>query len=269
MTTAPGPPSPPVLPGPGAPRPPHREAGPKRRLLAAGMLIAAAIAAFGTGLLVFNDLVMPRLVHRVNELRVPDLTNLKVEQAEQLLRARGLQLSHAGERFDPSAPKGFILSQDPPPETPIRGRRRVSVIVSLGEEFSSVPELFGESIRTAGYLLTRAGLRLGGITHAPSDAVGEGLIAATDPPAETVLPRDTPVSVLVSTGGVEESFVMPDLLGREIGGVRRQLEAYGFRVFVPPAAPSLGTIVFQDPPAGARITRQTQILVQATGRLIR
>ena len=75
--------------------------------------------------------------------------------------------------------------------------------------------------------------------------------------------------MLVSTGGLEESFVMPELLGREIGGVRRQLEAYGFRVFVPPAAPSLGTIVFQDPPAGARITRQTQILVQATGRLIR
>jgi len=63
--------------------------------------------------------------------------------------------------------------------------------------------------------------------------------------------------------------VMPDLIGHGIGGVKRQLEAFGFRVFTPPAAPSYGTVVYQDPAPGSRITRQTQILVHATGRLIR
>ena len=242
---------------------------PRRRARAVAMWLFVAALAFGTGLLVFNNVVMPRLVHHVNELRIPDLTNLTVAQGEQVLKERGLALSRAGERFDPSVPRGFILTQDPQSETPIRGRKRVTVVVSMGEEFSSVPELFGESIRTAAYLLTRAGLRLGGLTRAPSADVGDGLIAATDPPAENVLARETSVSVLVSTGGVEESFVMPDLLGREIGGARRQLEAYGFRVFTPPAAPSIGTIVYQDPAAGSRISRRTQILVQATGRLIR
>jgi serine/threonine-protein kinase len=241
----------------------------RARIKPIAAMAALAIAAFATGLFLFNDVVMPRLVHRVNEQRVPDLTNLTLVQAERVLQARGLLLTRAGERFDPTVPSGFIVSQDPPAETPFRGHKRVSVVVSLGEEFSSVPELFGESMRTAAYLLTRAGLRLGGITHAPSEDVGDGLIAATDPPAETVLPRDTPVAVMVSTGGIEESFVMPDLLGREIGGVRRRLEAFGFRVFTPPAAPSIGTIVYQDPAPGSRITRQTQILVQATGRLIR
>ncbi len=235
----------------------------------AAWVAGIALAAFVIGLALFNDLVMPRLVHNVNELRIPDLTNLTVEQAEQTLRARGLQLTRTGEQFDPTVPRGFIISQDPTSETPIRGRKRVGVIVSLGEEFSSVPSLFGESMRTAAYLLARAGLRIGGITHAPSDDVGAGLIAATDPPAESVLARDTPVSLLVSTGGAEDGYVMPDVLGREIGGVKRQMEALGFRVFTPPAAPSIGTIVYQDPVAGSRITRDTQILVQATGRLIR
>jgi len=253
------------------PKPFDPLAPPPRRHRFRAMVSGVAIAgvAFVTGLLLFNDLLMPRLVHNVNELRIPDLTNLTLEQAEKVLRTRGLSLSRDGERFDPDVPRGFVLSQDPPAETPFRGRKRVSVVVSLGEEFSSVPELFGESIRTSAYLLSRAGLRLGAITHAPSEDVGEGLIAASDPPAEDVLPRDTPVTVLVSTGGAEESFVMPDLLGREIAGARRQLEAYGFRVFTPPAAPSIGTIVYQDPAPGSRITRQTQILVQATGRIIR
>ena len=142
-------------------------------------------------------------------------------------------------------------------------------MVSLGEEFSSVPELFGESRRGAQLLLERAGLRAGGITRAPNEQVGDGLIAGSDPPAESVLPRGTPVALLLSTGPGAELFVMPDLTGREIGGVRRQLEALGFRVITPPAAPSVGPILAQSPPAGSRLTREMQVVLQATGRVIR
>jgi serine/threonine-protein kinase len=151
----------------------------------------------------------------------------------------------------------------------VRGKRRVMVVVSLGEEFSSVPEVFGESLRGARLLIERAGLSVGGVTRVPSEDVGDELVTATDPPAESVLPRNTAVALLVSTGQGVEQFVMPDLLGREIGSVRRQLEALGFRVLVPPAGASVGTIVYQDPAAGARITRDATVMLQATGRMIR
>jgi serine/threonine-protein kinase len=228
-----------------------------------------ALAAFGTGLLVFNNLVMPRLIHGIGQVEVPDVRNLTLEQAEQALRPAELQLSRAGERFDPAVPRGFILSQDPDPGTPVRGRKRISVVVSLGEEFSSIPELSGESQRSAEQLLKSAGLRVGAITRAPSEEVGEGLVAGSDPGPETVMPQGSAVNVLISTGPGEESFVMPDLAGREIAGARRQLEALGFRVLVQPGVPSLGAIVSQRPPAGARITRTTEIALQATGRMIR
>ncbi len=254
------------------PEPPARGVRPPRkpsRIRSMFSVVGLALAAFATGLVLFNNFVMPRLIHHGSEVRVPDLTNLTLEQAEKALQPLGLTLSRAGERFDASVPRGFVLSQDPPSETPVRGRKRVTVLVSLGEEFSSVPSLFGESQRGARYLLERAGLRLGGVTRAPSDEVGEGLVVATDPPAEAVLARETPVSLLVSAGKGEESYVMPDVLGREVGGARRQLEALGFTVLTPPAAPSVGVIVFQEPGAGSRITRKSTILLQAAGRLIR
>jgi eukaryotic-like serine/threonine-protein kinase len=232
-------------------------------------MLTLAIAAFVMGLIVFNNLIMPRLVHSVGETRVPDLSNLTVEQAEKALTPLGLKLSRAGERFDPDVPRGFVISQDPAPETAVRGKKLVAVIVSLGEEFSSVPSLFGESLRSARYLLERAGLQVGAVVKAPSDEVGDDLIAGSDPPAESVLPRGAVVSLLVSSGSGEEIYVMPDLLGREITGVRRQLEAFGFRVFMPPAAPSVGTIVYQDPPAGSRVARGATVVLQATGRIIR
>jgi serine/threonine-protein kinase len=239
------------------------------RVVALLSLLGLAVVAFGTGLILFNNLVMPRLIHGVGDVQVPDLSSLTVEQAERTLRPLGLQLSRAGERFDPSVPRGFILSQDPPPDVPVRGRRRVLVVVSLGEEFSSVPALFGESVRGAQLLLDRAGLRPGGTTRVPSEDVGEGLVIGSDPPAETVLPREAPVSLLVSTGPGEEFYVMPDLIGREISGARHQLETFGLRVLTPPAAPSVGSIVFQQPVAGSRITRDVTIALQATGRVLR
>jgi len=256
-----------------APADPAKPAAPKRswrkRLLGFVSVLALALSAFGTGLLIFNNVVMPRLIHGNAEVRVPDLGNLTLEQAEKTLVPLGLQLSRAGERFDPSVPRGFILSQDPPADTPVRGRKRVIVVVSLGEEFSSVPELFGESVRGAQLLVERAGLRMGGTTRAPSEDVGEGLVLDSDPPAEAVLPREAAIGVLVSTGPGAEYYVMPDLIGREISGVRRQLETFGLRVLTPPAAPTVGPIVFQQPAPGSRITRDVTVVLQATGRVLR
>jgi len=99
--------------------------------------------------------------------------------------------------------------------------------------------------------------------------VGEGLVVATDPPAESVLPRGTSVSLLLSSGLGEEVFVMPDLVGREIGRARGQLEAQGFKVLSPPSGPSTGPIMSQDPPPGSRLTRDMSITLQALGRVVR
>lgn len=231
--------------------------------------IGTALLAFVVGLMLFNSLVMPRFIHRAGEVHVPDVTNLTVEQAEKALAPSGLALSRAGERFDANVPRGLIVLQDPVAGTPVRGRARVSVTVSMGEEFSSVPGLFGETRRGAELLLEHSGLRVGGITRAPSDAVGEGLVVSTDPPAESVLPRGTPVALLLSSGLGEDVFVMPDVVGREIGRVRQQFEAQGFKVLSPPAGPGSGPVVMQDPPAGVRLTRDMSITLQAGSRLIR
>jgi serine/threonine-protein kinase len=247
---------------PAVPEPTRRP----RSLGAFVLLVGLALVAFGTGLWLFNRVVMPRLIHGISQVEVPDVRGLTLERAEQALRAADLQLSRAGERFDPTVARGFILSQDPSPGTPVRGRKRVQVVLSLGEEFSSVPELFGESQRSAVQLLHSAGLKLGGITLAPSDEVGEGLVAGSDPGPESVLPQGSSVQLLLSTGSGEESVVMPDLLGHEVSGIRRQLEAVGFKVKVSGGS---GTVVTQRPAAGSRITRETEIDLQATGRVIR
>jgi eukaryotic-like serine/threonine-protein kinase len=262
--------APEASPPPAGPEPPtwpaveRRRPGRARRT--ALLLLVLAALAFGTGLALFNGLVMPQLVHGRGEVRVPDLASLSVEQAEQVLRQQGLRLSRAGERFDPAVPRGLVLQQDPPPQTAVRAGRRISVVVSLGEEFSSVPQLFGVSLRGARILVERTGLAVGGVTRAPSEDVGEGLVVATDPPAESVLPRGAAVGLLVSTGSAVESYVMPELFGRDLATVRRQLEALGFRVLCPEGPGARGMIIVQQPAPGLRVDRGTVVTLQGNGR---
>jgi serine/threonine-protein kinase len=255
-------PAPPVWPAPGA----RDRRRPGRGLRTALLLLVLAGGAFATGLTLFNSLVMPQLVHGRGEVRVPDLASLSEEQAEQALRPVGLRLSRAGERFDPVMPRGLILQQDPAPQTAVRSGRRVLVVVSQGEEFSSVPQLFGTSLRGARILIERTGLTVSGITRAPSEDVGEGLVAGTDPPAESVLPRGAAVGLLVSSGSAAEDFVMPELLGRNLGTARRQLEALGFRVVVPEDAGGRGMVIVQSPAAGSRVERGAVLSLQGNGR---
>lgn len=237
---------------------------PGRRTRDALLMLLLALLAFGTGLTVFNSVIMPRLIHSSAEVRVPDLSNLSYEQAEKLLEGQQLRLGRSGERFDVSVPSGFILAQDPLPDTPVRVHRRVMVMVSQGEEFSAVPEMVGSSLRGAAMAIDHAGLGFAGTTHAPSDDVGEGMVVASDPPPDAVMPHNWPVGILLSSGPTGESYVMPDLLGREFEPVMGQLAALGFKVEAR-GRRSSGPVIFQNPAPGSRVAAAATVNIQAGG----
>jgi len=226
-----------------------------------------AIAAFFTGLALFNEVVMPRWVHRGTETRVPDLQNLNLRQAASVLDPLGLRLSVRGEQYDPQVPKGFVIWQDPPANDVVRRGRPVSVLVSLGEEYMSVPALYGESKRGAGLLLSRSGLALGDVVEAYSDEVGQGLVVATEPGAQSVVNKNAAVSVLVSRGTPGETYLMPDLLGRDIKTVKGDLEALGFVVQVVGEG-KFAPIVEQIPLPGSRIRRGQTLVIKVAGQVI-
>jgi beta-lactam-binding protein with PASTA domain len=238
------------------------------RLRAVVIATVIASAAFFTGLGIFNYVLMPRWVHHGEEVRVPDISNLKVRQAEALLDKSDLRLSIRGEQFDTDVPKGFILWQDPPPHDVVRRGRTVAALVSLGEEFASVPALHGESRRGAGILLTRAGLDLGEVVEAYSSEVGHGLILATDPGAQAVVARGSKVNLVVSLGASDSDYLMPDLRGHEVKSVKQDLEALGFPVDVFGPAGSFSSVVDQSPSPGSRIQTGHQIVLRVAGRVI-
>jgi eukaryotic-like serine/threonine-protein kinase len=242
-----------------APPSAERRRGPRFTLFQSTLLLS--IIALVGGFLVVNLILMPSFTRQGAEVPVPEVTGFSELQAERALAGEGLKLSKISEQWSPDVPRGFVIGQDPPSGSTVKRGRRISVIVSLGAQGTSVPVVTGGSVRQAEIVLEGGGLKAGRIAHAWSEEMGKDLVLATDPPGETLVDQETPVNLLVSLGAPARSYVLPDLRGQDPNAVARTLRQEGFEVFLHPGGRGSrdGIISEQDPPAGARIASRDSI----------
>ncbi|HEU4335469.1 MAG TPA: PASTA domain-containing protein, partial [Candidatus Eisenbacteria bacterium] len=132
-----------------------RRRGPRFNLIT-GTLLLSGLALFG-GFLVVNLVLMPSLTRQGEEVLVPDIAGLSEREAERALAGLDLRLSKISEQWSADVPRGFIARQEPEPGMVVKRGRRISVVVSLGAQGTSVPLLDGESVRRAEIMLEGAG----------------------------------------------------------------------------------------------------------------
>lgn len=193
-----------------------------------------------------------RVELRGDQIDVPDLQGKTFEEAAADAAPLGLNLQIVDERHDPATPSGRILVQDPPPGTDVKRGRKIKLIVSLGGKVMEVPDVVGHASRAVAIELRQAGFIAGDAVEVPADSEA-GTILAQVPPAGTPAVPNTRVYRLVSAGPPDATWVMPDLIGRDVSAVEGKLRAAGFRLAVrrvPDPTRPRGTIVGQLPRAG-------------------
>jgi len=211
-----------------------------------------------------------RTVFFGREVEVPDVVNRPIEEAREILGKSELYLETASERYDDRIEKGRVQSQDPPAGATIKKDRKVRVTVSLGRMEIAIPEVRGQTLRTAKITLQHSGIQAGLMTFAHAAGVPADTVFAQDPlptdPEKTDAPQGPGprgaggVDVLVSLGPVASGYVMPDLTNRTISEVREFASRAGLRIGAVRRERSVGSargrVVRQYPQAGYRIGRQ-------------
>jgi serine/threonine-protein kinase len=223
------------------------------RVWSAGKLLALVGALVLT--YVLFAVIGMRVALRTREVQVPALTGKTVNEATALLVEAGLHLKvEEGRRLDPKVPAGQIVTQDPSAGVSTRRERSVKVWVSGGPRATSIPELSGESERTAQLRLQQDGLGLASIAEIRSADYPAGTIVAQFPAPRT---NAAQVALLVNRGERGARYVMPDLIGVDGSRAAEVLRARGFRATVvgdhpyPGVAP--GIVLRQNPQAGFQI----------------
>jgi eukaryotic-like serine/threonine-protein kinase len=215
-------------------------------LILLGALGATFLISFG---------ISTRLALRAREVEVPKLQGLTINDATKALGELGLGLRvDENQRPDDKVPAGRVMQQEPAAGTTARRQRTIHVWVSAGPHVTTVPQLIGQSERTARIRLQQDGVEIGPMSEFRSADYPADAVVAQNPAPMSRAPR---VSLLINRGELVQSFVMPDVIGMDGAKVAEILRARGFRVSIVGTQPTPGvppgTIVRQRPVGGFQI----------------
>ena len=230
-----------------------------------GITLMVAILAVSS---IVSALTAMRFAIRGREVEVPLLAGKTQDEAEQILRGRGLKLKVSSKRFSSEVAEGRVLDQIPSRGTRLKVDRTVKVLLSLGERRFAVPNLIGTSLRAAQLTLVPRRLALGNTmyTHTPE---GEpSTVVNQSPKAGTQEGADPTVNILISLGPPAQYFIMPDLIGKLADLVASRARNEGFHVAkmnyrkYPGIEP--GVVIQQKPQAGYRLTKSDIIILDVS-----
>lgn len=242
-------------------------------------LVFGALAMLAIALC--SAFISMRLAIHGREVSVPDLSKLSLADAGRVAASKGLRLRLEDRFYSPEVPAGHILAQSPAPGVKVRHEWAIRVTESMGPQQVSIPDVIGQSERTASITLRRIGLESGTLAHLPSDAPEGTVLAQTPLPHSGGVERPV-VSLLLAGSKLAQpadAIVMPALNGLTMAAASARVASAGLQIVsgeyimsspdgpasatvlpgtsaAPPAAsPSLATVVAQTPAAGFRVQR--------------
>ena len=231
--------------------------GTRRNWARAARILLVAVGAFVVGIVIFQQVVVPRLIGRADVTIVPDVRGLPILAAEERCADSGLVCRVSARRFSGEVPEGSVIEQHPGADEQLKSGRTILVVLSSGHRMETVPDLRNMTMRQAELALESTGLLRGRVVRIFSPEPGENTLLATGPPAGTAAPHGSSVDFLLVMRGEPRRFLMPDLTGKDLTFVRDRLSRLGFdvtRVVTRRDAGRFpGTILGQTPEAGSLI----------------
>jgi beta-lactam-binding protein with PASTA domain len=204
---------------------------------------------------------------RGRSVSTPNLVGRSVADAKAICSDVGLNLvvDNQHRRNSDKIAAGSVAWQNREPGTTslIKRGTTIRVELSAGPLVLRVPELLGQTPRTAMLRLGQQNLKLGLVAYV--EAPKQQGILAEEPPQETVVAAQTPVSLLVGVAPAGPAYVMPDLIDQPLDVVRPTLETHGLVVsnvkFEAYPGIADGIIIRQFPLRGAAVSARDPITV--------
>jgi serine/threonine-protein kinase len=154
------------------------------------------------------------------KISVANVVGKTYDEAFATLTGQDLLVDKQNQMSD-TVPSGSVISTDPPAGQQVGAKTTITVLVSIGKAQSMMPDLTGMTEQDAILALTNAKLTLGTITQSDSATIAQNQVISTDPAANTMIPGDTVVNIVLSTGTV----LVPNIVNLELSDAKSQLTA--------------------------------------------
>jgi beta-lactam-binding protein with PASTA domain len=227
-----------------------------------------AFLSFIFGVILMNFVIMPFIVRKGDIVTVPDVTEMKLEEAKNILKSMKLEPYIELYDFDPTVPENYVYKQNPPPGTELKVSRRIELWVSKGQKKIEVPYLIGLPLVQAENLLHRFKLQIADVESIESDSLPPGKVIETIPKANTKVNKNTAIKIFITKATKEEGFPMPNLFGRNLSEIEKPIMEMGLVIgnikYIESENGNEGEIILQSPQPGVLISSGDTISLVVT-----
>lgn len=191
------------------------------------------------------------LFSRRADVTVPELVGLTQEEAETALKEEGLNILWE-EVYNPAVDPGQVCAQQPAAGRTVKQGQTLTVSVSLGTQWLTVPDLTGQNRDEALQSLRDQGFSVA-VEFLHDNTIEPYTIVRTEPAAGEQLAAGQIVKAVVARPIPDPNRQVPDLVGLSLAEARSRLQERGLTAVVRPSGAAEGTVRSQDPYPGALV----------------
>ncbi len=161
-------------------------------------------------------------------IEVPNVTGMDYDEAQETLNDLGLGIQISSYEYSDEYDEGEVISQDPEEGEMVEENTTIYVVISNGEEDSTIPDVTGYTEDEAKEALDAAGINYGTSTYEYSSTVEAGVVISMSPDAGTTATSSTVVTLTVSRG--TQTVSVPSVTGMTKKKAKSTLKSAGLTV---------------------------------------
>lgn len=197
----------------------------KKKAVLIALGVVAAIALICAGVYFLKDMDFSSTTSTV-----PDVVGNTQEIAEEVLENEGYVVGEITEEYSTEVEAGRVISTNPEAGTELEEGETVNLVVSLGGEPATVPDLTGMTAEEAEEAIEEAGFvaEYGGDEY--SSSVEADTVSSQSPEADTEAAMGSTITYYISLG--VETASIPNVVGLSQSDATSSLKSAGFKVNV-------------------------------------
>jgi len=173
-----------------------------------GFVVVSALT-----ILVFEFLIMPSYTRHDRGQYLVDVQGKQLDNAIAMIEAEDFFAEVSDTMFTNQVPPGYVIDQYPKPYMKVKTGRTVRLKVSTSEKLVQIPNLIGQSLRSAELILHQAGLLIDTIYTEYNPEYPKGTIAWQYPKANNSIKRGLGIQITVSQGLPPDFYQVPNVIG--------------------------------------------------------
>ena len=173
--------------------------------------------------ILFEYIIMPMYTRHNTGQYLMDVQGKTLEEAIAMIEAEDFRAIVSDTMYTNKVAEGIVVDQYPKPNMKVKTGRTVRLKISTSEKLVFIPNLIGQSLRSAELVLQQTGLLIDTVYSEYNPEYPKGTIAWQYPKANNTMKKGFGIQVTLSKGLPPDFYQVPNVIGLSLNQAKEYL----------------------------------------------